>query len=70
MLFYVLRFIINLIERNQKMIKKYSKEKRQEVINARKAGLTIAQIAAQTAGRAAEGNSLKNHRHADFCRQE
>ena len=30
------------------MIKKYSKEKRQEVINARKAGLTIAQIAAQT----------------------
>ena len=48
MLFYILRFIINLIERNQKMIKKYSKEKRQEVINARKAGLTIAQIAAQT----------------------
>ena len=48
MLFYILRFIINLIERKQKMIKKYSKEKRQEVINARKAGLTIAQIAAQT----------------------
>ena len=30
------------------MIKKYSEEKRQEVIEARKAGLTIAQIAAQT----------------------
>ena len=48
MLFYRSRLIINLIERNQKMIKKYSKEKRQEVINARKAGLTIAQIAVQT----------------------
>ena len=30
------------------MIKKYSEEKRLEVINARKAGLTIAQIAVQT----------------------
>ena len=30
------------------MIKKYSDEKRQEVVDARKAGLTIAQIAAQT----------------------
>ena len=48
MLFYILRFIINLIERKQKMIKKYSKEKRQGVIEARKAGATIAQIAAQT----------------------
>ena len=34
------------------MIKKYSDEKRKEVIDARKAGATIAQIAAQTgAGR-------------------
>ena len=30
------------------MIKKYSEEKRQGVIEARKAGLTIAKIAAQT----------------------
>ncbi len=30
------------------MIKKYSEEKRLEVINARKDGATIAQIAAQT----------------------
>ena len=30
------------------MIKKYSEEKRQGVIEARKAGLTIAQIAAQS----------------------
>ena len=30
------------------MIKKYSDEKRKEVIDARKAGATIAQIAAQT----------------------
>ena len=36
------------IERKQEMIKKYSEEKRQGVIEARKAGLTIAQIAAQT----------------------
>ena len=48
MLFYILRFIINLIERNQTMIKKYSKEKRQGVIEARKDGATIAQITAQT----------------------
>ena len=48
MLFYILRFIINLIERNQKIIKKYSEEKRLEVINARKDGATIAQIAVMT----------------------
>ena len=39
-------------ERKQEMIKKYSEEKRLEVINARKDGATIAQITAQTgAGR-------------------
>ena len=48
MLFYRSRLIINLIERKQAMIKKYSDEKRKEVIDARKAGATIAQIAAQT----------------------
>ena len=32
-------------ERKQEMIKKYSEEKRLEVINARKDGATIAQIA-------------------------
>ena len=48
MLFYVLRQIIKQTERKQKMIRKYSKEKRQEIIEARKAGSTIAQIAAQT----------------------
>ena len=36
------------VERSLKMIKKYSDEKRKEVIDARKAGATIAQIAAQT----------------------
>ena len=35
-------------ERKQDMIKKYSEEKRLEVINARKDGATIAQITAQT----------------------
>ena len=35
-------------ERKQEMIKKYSEEKRLEVIDARKGGATIAQIAAQT----------------------
>ena len=35
-------------ERNLNMIKKYSEEKRKAVIEARKAGLTIAQIAVQT----------------------
>ena len=35
-------------ERKQDMIKKYSEEKRLEVINARKDGATIAQISAQT----------------------
>ena len=39
---------LSKIERNQKMIKKYGEEKRKEVIKARKAGLTIAQIAIQT----------------------
>ena len=34
-------------ERKQEMIKKYSEDKRLEVINARKDGATIAQIAAQ-----------------------
>ena len=48
MLFYILRFIINLIERKQKMIKKYSDEKRKEVIDARKSGMTITQIAVIT----------------------
>ena len=36
------------IERKQEMIKKYSEEKRLEVINARKDGATIAQIAVIT----------------------
>ena len=35
-------------ERKQEMLKKYSEEKRLEVINARKDGATIAQISAQT----------------------
>ena len=35
-------------ERKQEMIKKYSEEKRLEVIEVRKDGATIAQIAAQT----------------------
>ena len=35
-------------ERKQEMIKKYSEEKRLEVIDARKGGATIAQISAQT----------------------
>ena len=35
-------------ERKQEMIKKYSEEKRLEVINARKDGTTIAQIAVMT----------------------
>ena len=43
------------------MIKKYSEEKRQEEINARKAGATIAQIAAQTGvGRTTVKAWLKN----------
>ena len=48
MLFYRSRLIINLIERKQAMIKKYSDEKLKEVIDARKSGATIAQIAART----------------------
>ena len=48
MVFYSSRLIINLIERKQEMIKKYSEEKRLEVINARKAEATIAQIAVMT----------------------
>ena len=35
-------------ERKQEMIKKYREEKRQEVIEARKDGATIAQITTQT----------------------
>ena len=40
--------LFNKTERKQAMIKKYSEEKRLEVINARKDGATIAQISAQT----------------------
>ena len=39
--------LFNKTERKQAMIKKYSDEKRKEVIDAHKAGATIAQIAAQ-----------------------
>ena len=39
---------LSKIERKQEMIKKYSEEKRLEVINARKDGATIAQIAVMT----------------------
>ena len=39
---------LSKIERKQDMIKKYSEEKRQRVIEARKAGATIAQIAVIT----------------------
>jgi transposase-like protein len=39
---------LSKIERKQEMIKKYSEEKRLEVINARKAEATIAQIAVMT----------------------
>ena len=39
---------LSKIERKQEMIKKYREEKRLEVINARKAGATIAQIAVMT----------------------
>ena len=39
---------LSKIERKQEMIKKYSEEKRQGVIEARKAGATIAQIAVIT----------------------
>ena len=46
-LFYRFRLIINLIERKQALIKKYSEEKRQMVIDAREDGATIAQIATQ-----------------------
>jgi transposase-like protein len=48
-------------ERKQDMIKKYSEEKRLEVINARKDGATIAQISAQTGvGRTTVKAWLKN----------
>ena len=40
--------LFNKTERKQAMIKKYSEEKRQMVIDARKDGATIAQISAQT----------------------
>ena len=39
---------LSKIERKQEMIKKYREEKRQEVIEARKDGATIAQIAVMT----------------------
>ena len=39
---------LSKIERKQAMIKKYSDEKRLEVIEAHKAGATIAQITVQT----------------------
>ena len=48
MLFYVLRQIIQQNRMETENDQKYSNEKRQEVIEARKAGLTIAQIAIQT----------------------
>ena len=47
MFFYSVRSL-SKIERKQEMIKKYSEEKRQEVIEARKDGATIAQIAVMT----------------------
>ena len=48
-------------ERKQDMIKKYSEEKRLEVINARKDGATITQITAQTGvGRTTVKAWLKN----------
>ena len=40
--------LFNKTERKEEMIKKYSEEKRQGVIEARKAGATIAQIAVIT----------------------
>ena len=46
-IFYSVRSL-RKIERKQEMIKKYSEEKRLEVINARKDGATIAQIAVMT----------------------
>ena len=39
---------LSKIERKQEMIKKYSEEKRQEIIETRKDGATIAQIADMT----------------------
>ena len=39
---------LSKIERKQEMIKKYREEKRQEIIEARKDGATIAQIAVMT----------------------
>ena len=46
-IFYSVRSL-SKIERKQEMIKKYREEKRQEVIEARKDGATIAQITTQT----------------------
>ena len=40
--------LFNKTERKQEIIKKYSDEKKQEVITARKQGATIIQIATQT----------------------
>ena len=46
-IFYSVRSL-RKIEREQEMSKKYSEEKRLEVINAGKVGANIAQISAQT----------------------
>ena len=46
-IFYSVRSL-RKIERKQEMIKKYSEEKRQMVIDVRKDGAPIAQITAQT----------------------
>ena len=40
--------LFNKTERTQEMIKKYSNGKRQEVLDARKSGMTITQIAVIT----------------------
>ena len=40
--------LLSKTEKNLKMIKKYSEEKYKAVVEARKSGATIAQIAAQT----------------------
>ena len=54
--------LFNKTEMKQAMIKKYSDEKRQEVIDARKAGATIAQIAALGGVSMAERCRLQNYR--------
>ena len=58
-------------ERKQEMIKKYSEEKRLEVINARKDGATIAQITAQTGvGRTTVKAWLKDAELTARCKLE